>query len=267
MRMTRAALLVAATALTPALLLAAPAFAAGTSASSAPAAPYTPFSPPPVACPDAPSGTDTPVDQLTEDGLRAEIQGIIADPNAGRSVLSAANAALAGTVDDLRAFLETGCTTAQNGDDLFTVARVIAVAQQNGDTYVQRAGSDAMTASETDPGAARAFLDTGYPEAQLKDDYLAVARISAAAQQNGDKYVQRAASAAFDANTPEAVSYFRWTGYKAAQFQDDALYVVRMLNDPNLSDAMNAAIQDLLSNGTAEDYRYFRTVGQYEIGG
>ncbi|MGW2838509.1 ALF repeat-containing protein [Streptomyces sp. NPDC001493] len=267
MRLTRAALLVAATALAPALLLTAPAFAAGASASSAPAAPYTPFTSPSVACPAAPSGTDTPVDELTEDELRAEVQGIVADPNAGRSVLNGANAALAGTVDDLRAFLETGCTQAQYGDDLFSVARVIAVAQENGDKRVAKAGSDAMTASETDPGAARAFLETGYPEAQLKDDYLAVARISAAAQQNGDKYVQLAASAAFDTNTPEAVSYFRWTGYKEAQFQDDALYVVRMLNDPNLSDAMNDAIQDLLSNGTAEDYRYFRTVGQYEIDG
>ncbi|MFD6531873.1 ALF repeat-containing protein [Streptomyces sp. NPDC060184] len=267
MRPTRAALLLAATALTPALLFTAPAFADDASASSVPVAPYTPFTPPAVACPAEPSGTETPVDELTEDELQAEVQGILADPNAGPYVLRAANAALAGTVDGLRTFLETGCTTAQSGDDVFWVARVIAVAQQNGDHTVWKAGSDAITASETDVNAARVFLETGYPVAQVTDDYLAVARISAVAQQNGDAYLLQAASDAFEVNTPEAVSYFRWTGYKDAQYKDDQLYVVRMLNDPDLSDAMNDAIQDLLSNGTAEDFRYFRTVGQYEIDG
>ncbi|WP_353946859.1 hypothetical protein ABII15_38040 [Streptomyces sp. HUAS MG91] len=45
------------------------------------------------------------------------------------------------------------------------------------------------------------------------------------------------------------------------------MYLVRMLADPNISDAMNDAIQAVLDDGSPEALRYFRTVGQYEIDG
>lgn len=207
MRPTRAALLIAAAALTPALLFTAPAFAAAASTT-----PVTPTSA--TACPAAPSDPGTPVDEMTEDELRAAIQDILTDANAGRGVLREANEALGGTVDALRAFLETG-----------------------------------------------------YALAQAEDDSVAVVRILGAARQNGDKAVLRAATNALDAHTPEALSSFRWTGYRLAQAEDDSVYIVRMLADPNISDAMNDAIQAVLDDGTPEALRHFRTVGQYEIDG
>ncbi|MFI0722055.1 hypothetical protein [Streptomyces sp. NPDC021224] len=218
MRPTRAALLVAATALTPALLLTAPAFAAGTPAPAplaTSATPITPITPTPAtACPADPSADGTPVDQLTEDQLRAALQDVLADPNAGRAVLREAGAALGGTADGMRAFFLTGCRTAQAEDDSFTIARILSVARQNGDKHVAQAADDAL-----------------------------------------------------DAGTAEALSDFRWTGYRLAQAQDDALYIVRMLNDPNISDAMVAAIQAVLDDGSPEALRQFRTVGQYEVDG
>ncbi|MGW5355113.1 ALF repeat-containing protein [Streptomyces sp. NPDC004031] len=269
MRPTRVALLIAATALTPALLLTAPAFAAGTPAPAplaTSATPITPITPTPAtACPADPSTDGTPVDQLTEDQLRAALQDVLADPNAGRAVLREAGAALGGTADGTRAFFLTGCRTAQAEDDSFTIARILSVARQNGDTHVQQAGSDALDAGT--PEALRAFLETGYAFAQTQDNALAVARILSTARQNGDKHVQQAASDALDAGTAEALSDFRWTGYRLAQAQDDALYIVRMLNDPDISDAMVAAIQAVLDDGSPEALRQFRTVGQYEVDG
>lgn len=258
MRPTRAALLIAAAALTPALLFTAPAFAAAASTT-----PVTPTSA--TACPAAPSDPGTPVDEMTEDELRAAIQDILTDANAGRGVLREANEALGGTVDALRAFLETGCRTAQAEDDTVTVVRVLGVATQNGDKRVIREVNDLLDTRT--PESLRAFLETGYALAQAEDDSVAVVRILGAARQNGDRAVLRAATDALDAHTPEALSSFRWTGYRLAQAEDDSVYIVRMLADPNISDAMNDAIQAVLDDGTPEALRHFRTVGQYEIDG
>ncbi|MFE5161012.1 ALF repeat-containing protein [Streptomyces sp. NPDC056697] len=149
MRPMRAALFVVATTLTPVLLFTAPAFASG---SAAPSTTTT------VA---ARSGT--PVDEMSEDELRAAIAVILADEDSGRGVVREANAALNGTVDDMRAFLKTG--------------------------------------------------------------------------------------------------------YRPAQAEDDAVYIVRMLTNPNISDALRAAVNAALDDGSPETLRYFREVGQYEVGG
>ncbi|TXS38346.1 ALF repeat-containing protein [Streptomyces sp. OR43] len=266
MRPTRAALLVAAAALTPALLFAAPALAAGAPAPAASALSTTPVTPTPAtACPAVPSGTGTPVDEMTEAELRAAIQGVLADVNAGKGVLREANEALGGTVDTLRAFLETGCRTAQAEDDTVSVLRILGVATQNGDKRVMREADNLLDTRA--PEALRAFLETGYALAQAEDDTVAVLRILGAATQNGDKRVIRAANDTLDARTPEALSSFRWTGYRLAQAEDDSVYIVRMLADPDISDAMYAAIQTVLDDGSPEALRHFRTVGQYEIDG
>ncbi|MEU0039523.1 ALF repeat-containing protein, partial [Streptomyces sp. NPDC006333] len=106
MRPTRAALLVVATALTPALLFTAPAFAAG------PQAPATTVS----------TTSDTPVDEMSEAELRTAITDILADENSGVAVVREANEALSGTVEDMRAFLKTGYRLAQAEDDRVAVA-------------------------------------------------------------------------------------------------------------------------------------------------
>lgn len=264
MRPTRAALLIAATALTPALLFTAPAFAAD--APAIPAASTTPVTPTPAtACPAIPSDAGTPVDEMTEAELRAAIQDVLADENAGKGVLREANEALGGTVDAMRAFLETGCSTAQAEDDTVSVFRILGVATQNGDKRVIQEVNDLLDAAT--PEALRAFLETGYAEAQAEDDSVAVAHILFVATKNGDKRVIREANDTLDANTPEALSDFRWTGYRLAQAEDDSVYIVHMLTDPNISDAMYDAIQAVLDDGSPEALRHFRTVGQYEIDG
>ncbi|MEU9154649.1 ALF repeat-containing protein [Streptomyces sp. NPDC048417] len=259
MRPTRAAMLVAATVLTPALLFTAPAFAADT---STPTTPVT--TTPATACPDVSTGTGTPVDELTDDQVRAEIQDILTDDDAGAGVLREANKALSGTAEDMRAFLETGCRLAQAEDDSVAVAHVLAVATQNGDKRVIKAANAALDANT--PEALRAFLETGYAQAQVEDDSVAVAHILYVATQSGDKRVIAEANAALDAGTAEALSHFRWTGYRLAQAEDDRVYITHMLTDPNISDAMYDAIQAVLDDGSPEALRYFRTVGQYEIG-
>ncbi|MFI6017461.1 ALF repeat-containing protein [Streptomyces sp. NPDC051287] len=258
MRPTRAAMLLAASALTPALLLTPPAFAADASTSTTPV-----VTTPATACPDVSAGTGTPTDGLTDDQVRAAVEDILTDADAGTGVLREANKALSGTAQDMRAFLDTGCRLAQAEDDSVAVAHVLAVATQNGDKKVVKTANAALDAGT--PEALRAFLQTGYARAQAEDDSVAVAHILFVATQNGDKRVIAEANSALDAGTADALSAFRWTGYRLAQAEDDSVYIVRMLTDPHISDAMYDAIQAVLDDGSPEALRHFRTVGQYEI--
>ncbi|MEE1790249.1 ALF repeat-containing protein, partial [Streptomyces sp. BE308] len=156
MRLTRAALTVAATALTPALLLTAPAFAAGSAPSSATvtATPHT-------------DGTTTPVDDMDEDELRIAILRILADPASGRGVVREANAALdAGTPEAMRHFLEVGYRLARAEDDRVAIVRILAdPASGRG---VVREANKALDVNT--PEALREFLTTGLRLAQAEDD-------------------------------------------------------------------------------------------------
>ncbi|BBJ37885.1 hypothetical protein SSPO_006030 [Streptomyces antimycoticus] len=200
MRPTRAALLVVATALTPALLFTAPAFAGGSAAGATTTS---------VA---AVSGT--PVDEMSEDELRTAIAVILADEDSGQGVVREANEALNGTVEDMRAFLKTG-----------------------------------------------------YRLAQAEDDRVAIARILHVATQNHDKRVIEEANKLLDSDSPEEMRAWLESGYRLAQAEDDAVYIVRMLTDPNISDALRAAVNAALDDGSPETLRYFREVGQYEVDG
>ncbi|MFG2951896.1 ALF repeat-containing protein, partial [Streptomyces adustus] len=160
MRPTRAALLVAATALTPALLLTTPAFATGPSAASTVAT----------------ATSRTAVDDMSEDDLRVAVARILADPNSGKAVVREANKALDdGSPEALRAFLETGYRLAQAEDDSVAVFRILGLATRNGDKAVVREANKAL--DDGSPEALRAFLETGYRLAQAEDDSVAVFRI------------------------------------------------------------------------------------------
>ncbi|WP_030830557.1 ALF repeat-containing protein [Streptomyces hygroscopicus] len=200
MRPTRAALLVVATALTPALLFTAPAFASG---SAAPATATT-----------AAAVSGTPVDEMSEDELRAAIAVILADEDSGKAVVREADEALNGTVEDMRTFLKTG-----------------------------------------------------YRPAQAEDDRVAIARILHRATQNKDRRVIEEANKLLDSASPEEMRAWLETGYRLAQAEDDAVYIVRMLTDPDISDALRAAVNAALDDGSPETLRYFREVGQYEVDG
>ncbi|GHJ37195.1 ALF repeat-containing protein [Streptomyces sp. TS71-3] len=253
MRRTRAAVTVAAAVLTPALLLATPAFAAGPS--GGPSASV-------VATTD-PGGSTTPVDDMSDDDVRIAILRIIGDPSTGKAVYAAAQAAMDGTIEDQRYFLETGRWTAQVEDDRVAVFHILYVAQQNDDKAVIAAANEVL--DEDTPDALRAFLETGYRKAQAEDDSVAIFRILYLAQQNNDKAVIREADKALSDGSPEALRAFRETGYRLAQAEDDSVAIFRMLADPTISDALRAAAVKALNDGSPDALRYFLEHGQYEV--
>lgn len=195
MRLTRTALTLAATALTPALLLAAtPAFATDATGASTTR----------VAATSNTDGSTTPVDEMSDDDVRVAIMRIIADPSTGKAVYAAAQAAMDGTIEDQRNFLETGRWTAQFEDDRVAVFRILALAQQNNDKAVVREANKAL--DDGTPDALRAFLETGYRLAQAEDDRVAIFRILA--DPTTSDAVRAAAEQALDIGTPEALRYF-----------------------------------------------------------
>ncbi|MTE18810.1 hypothetical protein F0L17_06605 [Streptomyces sp. TRM43335] len=253
MKPSRAALLVAATALTPALLLTTPAFAADPAAAPTTATATTTT---------ATTASEKPVDEMSEEELRAAILRILADEDSGKGVAREANEALDGTVEDMREFLKTGYRLAQAEDDRVAIARILYQAQQNGDKAVIREANKAL--DDGSPEAARAFLETGYRLAQAEDDRVAIARILYQAQQNGDKAVIREANKALDDGSPEAARAFLETGYRLAQAEDDRVAIARILADPTISDALREAAEEVI-DGTPEELRYFLETGRYEV--
>ncbi|GGQ61736.1 ALF repeat-containing protein [Streptomyces asoensis] len=150
MRQHRAALIIAAGALAPALLLTTPAFATGAAGATtaAPAATVTNTTT---------TTTDIPVDEMSEDDLRIAVLRILADARSGKAVVREANRALdAGTADALRAFLKTGLRLAQAEDDRVAVARILA-----DPTISSALRKAAEKAIEGTPEELRYFLETG----------------------------------------------------------------------------------------------------------
>ncbi|MFJ8922401.1 ALF repeat-containing protein [Streptomyces sp. NPDC102415] len=198
MRLTRAALTVAATALAPALLLTGPAFAAGTGTT-------------PTAVTAAPSGAaGTPVSELSDDDLRIAILRILADEDSGKRVTREANELLDnGTAEQMRQWLETG-----------------------------------------------------YPLAQAEDDKVALFRILG--DPDSGKRVTKEINALLDTGNPQEIRQWLETGYRLAQAEDDRVALFRILARPGISDALRAAVQDVI-DGTPEEIRYFLEYGQYEV--
>ena len=253
MRPTRAALVIAATALTPALLLATPAVAAG-----APTAATV------ATAPTAASGT--PVDEMSDDDVKVAIFRILdgAQKNNDRRVIQEATAALNdGSPEVLRAFLETGYRLAQAEDDSVAIFRILGTAQKNNDRRVIQEATAAL--DDGSPEVLRAFRETGYRLAQAEDDSVAIFRILGTALKNNDKRVIREANAALDDGSPEALHAFRETGYRLAQAEDDSVAIARILADPTISDALRAAAGKALDDGSPEALRYFLEHGRYEV--
>ncbi|MEU6529775.1 ALF repeat-containing protein [Streptomyces sp. NPDC046928] len=195
MRTKRIALALAASALAPALLASAPAFAAD---AAQPAATVAVTSP-----------TGTGVDDLSDDDVRVAIARILytATQNGDRAVIREANEALDGTIEDQRAFLETGYRLAQAEDDAVAVNRILYKALQNGNKAVIREANKVL--DDGTPETLRAFLETGYRLAQAEDDRVAVARILA------DPTISAALRAAAEDvmdGTPEELRYFLEVG-------------------------------------------------------
>ncbi|MER8096830.1 ALF repeat-containing protein [Streptomyces goshikiensis] len=151
MKLIRAALVLTAGALAPALLLATPSLAA--------AAPVT------VA-----ASASTVVGSDTENAVA--IAKILADPASGRAVKREANKALDGTPADRVAFLTTGLAKAQDEDNLVTIVKLLPT----GGRAVVREANKALDGTALD---RTAFLKTGLRLARAEDDRVEVVRILA----------------------------------------------------------------------------------------
>ncbi|MGW7258350.1 ALF repeat-containing protein [Streptomyces sp. NPDC054834] len=150
MRLNRAALVVAAGALAPALWLSTPSFAVGAAASSVTAS---------VAVTDAGTDADSPYDSMSEDDLRIAILRIVADPATGKAVYREAQKAIDGTAEDMRHFLGTGRRLAQAEDDRVAIATLLA------DPGISDAlRSAAEKAMDGAPEEMRYFLEVGQYE-------------------------------------------------------------------------------------------------------
>ncbi|WP_030906110.1 ALF repeat-containing protein [Streptomyces sp. NRRL F-5126] len=209
MRPTHTALTIAAAALAPALLFATPAFAAGFAA--------TPSASAVSASAVSASGTDgstTPVDEMSDDDVRVAIFRILADPDTGKSVHAAAQAALEGTIEDQRTFLETGFTQAQFEDDSVAVFTILGHARENNDKAVIREADKALEIDT--PESVRTFLETGYRLAQAEDDSVAIFHMLA--DPTISDALRTAAQKALDDGSPEALRYFLEHG----QYEVDA---------------------------------------------
>ncbi|MFJ2874426.1 ALF repeat-containing protein [Streptomyces sp. NPDC087298] len=201
MRLTRAALTVAATALAPALLLTGPAFAAGN------ASPSTTVSAAPAA-----DGSGTPVGEMSDEELRIAILRILADEDSGKRVIRKANEALDnGTTEAMRYFLETGYPLAQAEDDRVALVRILAN-PDSGKRVIKEINQllDSGTAQDI-----RQWLETGYRLAQAEDDRVALVRILA--RPDISEAMRAAVSKAID-GTPEEMRYFLEYG----QYEVDA---------------------------------------------
>ncbi|MFD7067725.1 ALF repeat-containing protein [Streptomyces sp. NPDC059913] len=243
MRQHRASLLVVAAALTPALLFTTPAFAAGSTA--APAATST----------VAAATFDKPVDEMSEDELRAAIAAILVDEKSGKGVVREANEALNGTVDDMRAFLKTGYRLAQAEDDRVAILTILNGAQKNGDKRVIAEINGLL--DRDSPEEMRAWLETGYRLAQAEDDRVAIFTLLNGAQKNGDKRVISEINGLLDRNSPEEMRAWLTTGYRLAQAEDDRVAIVTILAgaQKNGDKALIAEINGLLDRDSPEEMR------------
>jgi len=192
-RRTNVALAVAAIALTRALLITAPAFAAE-----------------PVGAPTAcrpPTDTfvvTTPVDEMSDDDVRITILRIIGDPSTGKAVNAAAQKAMNGTIEDQRNFLTTDRWPAQAEDDRVAVFTTLHLAGVYNDRGVTTAAQQAL--EDGTPTVIRAFLETGCRLAQFEDDRVAIFRMLA--NPTTTPAVRAAAQQALQDGTPEAARYF-----------------------------------------------------------
>ncbi|MFE3517419.1 ALF repeat-containing protein [Streptomyces sp. NPDC059166] len=197
----RAALAVAAIAVTPALLLSGPAFAAG----SVP-------SPAPVAVSPAVVVLDGPVEDMSDDDVRVALARILADPDSGRRVVKEVNTLLDNNDPaEMRTWLETGYPLAQAEDDRVAVVKILADPDSG-----RRVKAEINTLLDNnDPAEIRTWLETGYRLAQAEDDRVAI--VSMLNRPNLSEAMRTAIEEAID-GTPEEMRYFLEHG----QYEVDA---------------------------------------------
>ncbi|MFB7927286.1 ALF repeat-containing protein, partial [Streptomyces sp. NPDC056081] len=140
------------------------------------------------------------------------------------------------------------------------IAILRILADEDSGKRVVREANEALDNGTTE--AMRAFLKTGYPPAQAEDDRVALFRILA--DPDSGKRVVKEINALLDAGTAPEIRQWLETGYRLAQAEDDQVALFRILARPDISDAMRAAVVDVI-DGTPEEMRHFLEYGQYEV--
>ncbi|WP_243656906.1 hypothetical protein [Cellulomonas wangleii] len=134
----------------------------------------------------------------TDEEYRAWAEQVLATAPAGTVTHQAATAALAGTDEELTAFVDGGYLPAFQIDERRRLARLINTATKpNVDRAVQAA------VDSDDPAVWSEFLTNGLPVAQYADDELAAARILAAITPESSPVLWDATQVALEASPAE----------------------------------------------------------------
>jgi Short repeats of unknown function len=133
----------------------------------------------------------------TDEEYRAWVEALAATPD-GPVMHASATRALAGTVEQLRAYGDAGYLLAWRADEEIRVARLMSTATK---PTVDRAIQ--VVLEMADPQAVTDFLNTGLAEAQYVDDRLAAARMVLGGSDNTGPALDDAAQAALDGTRAE----------------------------------------------------------------
>ncbi|MFF0106973.1 ALF repeat-containing protein [Streptomyces hirsutus] len=117
------------------------------------------------------------------------------------------------------------------------------------------------------PTAVAAASDTGSPYDGMDIHDLRIAILRILADPDSGRRVTQEVNELLDHGTAEEMRAWLETGYRLAQFEDDAVAVARILADPGISDALRAAASAALDEYTPEALRHFLEVGWYEVDG
>ncbi|MFB7126595.1 ALF repeat-containing protein, partial [Kitasatospora sp. NPDC056273] len=170
----------------------------------------------------------------------------------GPRVHELAEAALAGSDQDVKQFVDNDLAGAQRLDDLLAATQISSV----GGPKVREAADKAI---EGTPAGLRAFLQSGWKSALDADRRLTITRLTDPAMGAGSN-LQAAGDAALRSNTSDDLQRFLTEGQFPAKDSDDRLKLVQILSagGTNTQAAARAAL-----NGSIEDVRDFLAVGQY----
>ncbi|MFG2905873.1 polymorphic toxin-type HINT domain-containing protein [Kitasatospora sp. NPDC048286] len=170
----------------------------------------------------------------------------------GPRVHELAEAALAGSDQDVTQFVYNELVGSQHLDDLLAASQIEGV----GGPKVREAAGKAI---EGTPAELRAFLESGWQSAMDADRRLWITRIIDPATGAG-RGLQAAGDAALRSNSSEELQRFLTEGQFPAKDADDRVKLVQILSagGANTQAAARAAL-----NGSIEDVRDFLAVGQY----
>lgn len=149
---------------------------------------------------------------------------------------TAALEALAGSEDEVLAFVRTGIAAAAGADDRAALAGLMVT----GSAAMRTSAEAAMAGTDAD---VTAFVRTRTYSGRDTEDRLAVNQLLSAARTAGDQVTVQQAQRALDAGTGQAFRRFLETDQYLASAADQRVKVNQVLADPNSGSELKAAAQ------------------------